>query len=400
MAEVTFDQNTYAGELYGEIIFPALVPALGLVDKGLVTPMPGIKKRTVIRVGDVDVEFQDPSCNFNAQDDGLVLGERYIDPVPYEVMIEMCYEDIRQGWDAMKLKKGSLNDYQPPATLEKAFIEMVTKKIGIMNEQMYINGKDGVTAGPVTFVAAYPGMLERMRADSAVNKVLSSGVGGTSMALTGVTSANPGVVTVASTSNLKTGNKVVLTGLNGDQQVGGTTINNQSFVITVLSATTFSLNKTVTGASAATTGTVSFFNASNVIDLLSYIWSNMPEQIMDNPDTKIWIPRGVFQGYSLTQAVNDFGGGNNYIDKKQMEFLGSALTMVPNLPAATIVVAPSTHIKLGFDDSGDETNIRTIYLGETTGDDVYRYKARMKTDIKHIQSQDILLISPDITAGS
>jgi len=115
MAEVTFDQNTYAGELYGEIIFPALVPALGLVDKGLVTPMPGIKKRTVIRVGDVDVEFQDPSCNFNAQDDGLVLGERYIDPVPYEVMIEMCYEDIRQGWDAMKLKKGSLNDYQPPA---------------------------------------------------------------------------------------------------------------------------------------------------------------------------------------------------------------------------------------------------------------------------------------------
>jgi predicted P-loop ATPase/GTPase len=83
-----------------------------------------------------------------------------------------------------------------------------------------------------------------------------------------------------------------------------------------------------------------------------------------------------------------------------MEFLGSALTMVPNLPAATIVVAPSTHIKFGFDDSGDETNIRTIYLGETTGDDVYRYKARMKTDINHVQGQDILLISPDITAGS
>jgi hypothetical protein len=400
MAEVTFDQNTYAGELYGEIIFPALVPPLGLIDKGLVTPMPGIKKRTVIRVGDVEVEFQDPSCNFNAQDDGLTIGERYIDPVKYEVMIEMCYEDIRQGWDAMKLKKGSLNDYVPPATLEKAFIEMVQRKIAIMNEQMYINGKAGVTAGAVTFTAPYPGLLERLRADSDVNKVLSSGIGGTSMALTGITSANPGVVTVASTANLKSGNKVVITGANGNQQVGGTSINNQSFIITVINATTFSLNKAVTGGSPATSGTVSFFNASNVIDLLSYVWSNMPEQIMDNPDTKIWIPRGVFQGYSLAQAVNAFGGGNNYIDKKQMEFLGNALTMVPNLPAGTVIVAPSTHIKLGFDDSGDETNIRTIYLGDTTGDDVYRYKASMKTDINHVQGQDILLISPDITAGS
>lgn len=400
MAEVTFDQNTYAGELYGEIIFPALVPALGLVDKGLVTLMTGIKKRTVIRVGDVDVEFQDPSCNFNPQDDGLTLGERYIDPVKYEVMIEMCYEDLRQGWDAMKLKKGSVGDYQPPATLEKAFIEMVQKKIAIMNEQMYINGKAGVTAGTVSFTAAYPGLLERLRADSEVNKVLSSGVANSSMALTGITTANPGVATVASTANLRSGNKVTISGADGNQQVGGTTINGQTFTISVLSATTFSLNKQVTGATPATSGTVSFFNQSNVVDLLSYVWANMPEQIMDNPDTKIWIPRSVFQGYTLTQAINAFGGGQNFIGKKEMDFLGNALTMVPYLPAGTVIVAPSTHIKLGVDDTGDETEIRTLWMGDKTLDDKYRYKASMKTDINHVQGQDILLISPDIIAGS
>lgn len=400
MAEVTFDQNTYAGELYGEIIFPAIVPALGLVDKGLVTPMPGIKKRTVIRVGDVDVEFQDPSCDFNPQDDGLAIGERYIDPVKYEVMIEMCYEDIRQGWDSMKLKKGSLNDYVVPDSLERAFIEMVQKKIAVMNEQMYINGKDGVTAGSVTFTAPYPGLLERLRADTAVNKVLSSGVANSSFALTGITSANPGVVTVASTANLRSGNRVTITGANGNQQVNGTTINGQTFTITVLNATTFSLNKTVTGGSAATSGTVSFFNQSNVVDLLSYVWSNMPETIMDNPDTKIWIPRSVFQGYSLTQAINAFGGGQNFIGQKEMDFLGNALTMVPYLPAGNVIVAPSSHIKLGFDDSGDETNIQTLWMGDKTLDQKYRYKASMKTDINHVQGQDILLISPDIVAGS
>lgn len=400
MAEITFDQNTYAGELYGEIIFPALVPALGLVDKGLVTPMPGIKKRTVIRVGDVDVEFQNPSCDFNAQDDGMNIGERYIDPVKYEVMIEMCYEDIRQGWDAMKLKKGSLNDYVVPDSIEKAFIEMVTKKIGIMNEQMYINGKAGVTAGTVSLSAAYPGLLERLRSDSAVNKVLSSSIGSTSFALTGITSASPGVVTVASTANLKTGDRVTLTGTNGNQQVGGTTIEGQSFTITVLTATTFSLNKAVTGATPATSGTVTYFNSSNVIGLLSYVYSNMPEQIIDNPDTKIWVPRAVAQAYSFAQATNATAGGAYYLGKKEMDFLGSALTMVPNLPPNTIIVAPSTHIKLGFDDSGDETNIQTLWMGDKTLDQKYRYKASMKTDINHVQGQDILLISPDIVAGS
>jgi hypothetical protein len=400
MGQVVYSPNTYAGELYGPIIFPALVPPLGLVDKGLVTPMPGIKKRTIIRVGDVDVEFQDPSCDFNAQAGDFEIGERYIDPVKYEVMIEMCYEDIRTGWDAMKLKKGSLNDYVPPADMESAFIEMVQKKIAIMNEQMYINGKDGVTAGSVTFTADYPGLLERLRADSAVNKALVSGIGGMSFALTGVTSANPGVVTVASTANLKTGDRVTLTGLDGNQQVGGVTINGQTFTITVLNATTFSLGKAVTGVTAATTGTVNYVNQSNVVNLLTYIYGNIPEQVIDNPDLKIWIPRHMLQGYSLTQAINAFGGGNNYIGKKEMDFLGNALTMVPYLPANTVVVAPSTHIKLGFDDSGDETKIRVTDMANTTGDDKYRYKASMKTDINHVQGQDILLISTDIVAGS
>lgn len=400
MGTIVQSPNTYAGELYGDMIFPALVPPLGLVDKGLVTPLPGIKKRTVLRNADIVVEFQDPSCTFEDQNENLTVGERYIDPVKYEVMIEMCWEDVRQGWDAMKLKKGSLNDYIPPASMEDAFIDMVTRKMGIMNEQMYIKGKDGVTAGQVSFTAPYPGLLERLRSDTAVNKVLSSTVGSTSFALTGITSASPGVVTVSSTANLRTGDKVTLYNTNGNQQVGGTTIAGQEFTITVLSATTFSLNKAVTGGSAATSGTVVFFNQSNVINLLSYIYSNMPEQIIDNPDTKIWVPRGVAQAYSFAQATNATAGGAYYLGQKEMDFLGSKLTVVPNLPAGTAIVAPSSHIFLGFDDSGDEDYIKVVYLGDTTLDQVFRYKASMKTDINHVQGQDILLISPDITAGS
>jgi hypothetical protein len=366
MGEVVQSPNTYAGELYSEMILPSLIPPLGIVDKGLVTPLPGIKKRTVIRNLDFPVEFQDPSCTFTDQDNDLAIGEAYIDPVKYEVMIEMCYADVRQGWDAMKLKKGSLNDYVPPSDLEGAFLEIVEKKIAIMNEQLYIKGKAGVTAGTVSFAADYPGIIQRLRNDSSVIKAESGSVGSSSFALTDITSAAPGVVTVASTANLRTGDRVTITDANGNQQVGGVTINEQSFTITVIDATTFSLGATVTGGSAATSGTVVFFNQSNAIGILSYVVNNTPEQTLLNPDMKIWVPTALARAYAFAQAAVANGAGSYYIGEKELDFLGYKLVPVYNLPQNTIVVAPSSNIFLGFDDSGDETYIRVTDMSLQT----------------------------------
>lgn len=399
MGEVVYSPNTYAGEQYSEIILPSLIAPLGLVDKGLVTPMPGVKKRTVIRDMNFDVEFQDPSCTFTDQDSDITQGEKYIDPVKYEVMIEMCFADVRQGWDAMKLKKGSLNDYVPPADLEGAFLELVTRKIAIMNEQMYINGKDKVTAGTVTFSAAYPGLIKRLRNDSTVNKIESGSVGSSSFALTGITIANPGVVTVSSTATLRTGDRVTITDTNNSPQVGGVTVNEQSFVITVLSATTFSLNKQVTGV-APTSGTVVFFNASNALSILTSVYMNTPDVTLQNPDTKIWIPTNLEKAYVLAQAAAANGAGSYYIGAKELDFLGSKLTPVYNMPANTVIVAPSSDIFLAFDDSGDEDYIRVTDMSKSTGDDVFRYKASMKTDINNIRGSEILLISPETASGS
>jgi hypothetical protein len=115
---VVYSPNTYAGELYGALIRPSIVTAQGLVEKGLVTPLPGIKKRTILRTLDFGVVFQDPSCDFVAQSGNIAPGEKYIDPVKYEVMVEVCYADLRTGWEAAQMKKGSLNDYVPPADFE------------------------------------------------------------------------------------------------------------------------------------------------------------------------------------------------------------------------------------------------------------------------------------------
>src|ERR1700750_1365469 len=117
-SQVSYSPNTYAGELYKGLITPSIIPAQGLVSMGLVTPLPGIKKRTVLRTMDFPVVFQDPSCDFVAQAGDVAVGEKYIAPVKYEVMVEVCFDDLKTSWDAAQLKKGSLNDYVPPADFE------------------------------------------------------------------------------------------------------------------------------------------------------------------------------------------------------------------------------------------------------------------------------------------
>lgn len=394
---VVYSPNTYAGELYKGLITPSIVPVQGIADLGLVTALPGIKKRQVLRTLDFAIDFQNPSCDFVPQNHDPAIGEKYIDPVAYEVMVEMCYDDLKTSWDAAQLKKGSLNDYVPPSDFEALILEFMQVKIAQMNEQLYINGKAGVTAGTVSFSAAYLGLIGRLKADATVLKTTTGGLATTTvMTGTAITMANPGVATVTSTANLRTGDRVTITANTGASLVGGTTIVGQTFTITVLTATTFSLGAQVTGA-ASTGFTMSYFNASNALDALTYLYNNLPQAVMDKPDFNIWIPRQLGQAYSYAQAAVANGAGSYFLGKKELDFLGEKLTVVNALPPNTIIAASAGNIFLGFDDSGDETYIRVTDMAKTTGDDKYRYKASMKTDINYIYGNEIVFIAPVIS---
>jgi len=394
---ITFSPNTYAGKLYTKWAWPALFAPLGLIDKGLVTPMPGIKKRQVMRTWTGSVELQQPSCTFNAQAGTDTAGEKYLDPIKYEVMKEICWSDFLVSWEVELMKKGSMNDYQPIKSVEDAFLGFMSQKIAIMNEQLYLLGKSGVNAGGIgtaTFSAAYPGLLERLRDDSTVIKIQTQFAGGGNLQLSSITIANPGVVTTTTAHGLTTGQRVTISGANGSPYVGGKSIIGQSFIITVLSPTTFSLGIQTTGGAAATAGNVTFVNAANAIAVLTAAYQNTPLAIFRNPDKKVWVSTDIAMGYGLAQAGVASGAGSYYLDDKKMDFLGNGLVEVPYLPNGTVIVADPNNIQLGFDDSGDETNIRTLYLGDTTMDDVVRYKMSMRTDINYIFGNEILLITP------
>lgn len=74
--------------------------------------------------------------------------------------------------------------------------------------------------------------------------------------ITGLTTANPSVATMASTAAFEVGDTITFSALNGNQQIGGISVNGQSVVILSKTGTTLTLNANVTGVTPATSGTI------------------------------------------------------------------------------------------------------------------------------------------------
>jgi hypothetical protein len=79
----------------------------------------------------------------------------------------------------------------------------------------------------------------------------------TAAAITGLTSANPGVITMASTAGYEIGDVITFEGLNGNQTIGGSPVNGQSATVLSKTGTTLTINAIVVGVTPATTGNIS-----------------------------------------------------------------------------------------------------------------------------------------------
>lgn len=89
------------------------------------------------------------------------------------------------------------------------------------------------------------------------------------LTITDITDAAPAVVTVASTATLATGDSVTISGIVGDMGTDGTNgLNDNTYTVTVIDGTTFSLDGTDTsGLTYTSGGTVSGVGNVGSIDL-------------------------------------------------------------------------------------------------------------------------------------
>lgn len=399
MPAISLSSNTYAGKKYAEYLTPALLSPKGIVQRKIVTPIEGIKNSLKMLGVDLTLELKTPSAAFSSQAGQVTRNEKELALVPYELQIEIDYEILRTTWESEMLKKGSMNDYLGTPELSNFIMNrLIVPKLAIANEQLFVLGKTGVTGvASATFSGTYNGYLADFEADGSVRKY---GLPSTALkALTGITTANPGVITVASTSDINVGDTLTIYGTDGDQQIGGTTIVGQSVVVVSKTATTLTTNKQVTGATPATSGFIGYVNAGNVIGVLSYVYGLTEDRIRMKPDSKILFGTDIEKAYRLATANVATGDGNYYgaayfRSADLIPFLDMACESMPYWKPNTVAVWNPDNVFLGMDLISDEVSAQTLWLGDVTGDMVYRIRNRNKTGVEYKHSDEILFIRP------
>ena len=401
MPQFTFTNNTYAGEALAGFMASTLLEA-DSVKRGLLTVINDVKSRKVILDVDDDVVLQDPSGIFADQGTTALQNESYLDPVVYEFMKQEQWDKLVQSWEAQSLKPGAFMDYEGIVDLSDFMVQRYLTKIQIANERLYWLGKSATKEA--AFTAGFTGLLPSISAASGVYKV-GLGKPATSMAATAIDAT--GVVTVSSTATLADGDVVTITAVTGtskDTTNGGSgvAIQGQSYFIQIVSATTFKLvrnyneintRKAATFSGTSTAATVSYINASNVLSVLTSVYSQLDPADRSQDDFNLQIPLHVGYAYAQAQANKAVNVINAFTDMKKMDYLGIPLQIMNHWQANTILGARSSNLFLGVDLLGDASELSTVYMKPYTNDNVVRMKARMKAAVNFKFANEIFYLS-------
>lgn len=395
----TFTSNTYAGEAATGYISRAQFEPDGFIEKGLATLRPNVKKKQLLRKFDQEIELIDPSAKFNATGDGYTLSEQAIEPVKYELHREIDHSVLIDSWEAADLAPGSWNDRTPPSDLGQFLLEDTLSKLALANENLYIHGKNALKykgkGFKFTFTDAYLGLIGRME-----NLGTVKSTPGTKLEIASVSGKQ---VTFATPHGLYNGDYVSFTDCpwftvdNGVAPMATTqTLAGQDFRIKVVSSTVIEIPYTISGTNpgADPEGFVVFINRDNVVETLAEIYMNLPDEIESSRGLRVVVPSHVAKAYKLKQALVATGAGSYTVGDKVLDFIDQNLTVHNIFPANTIAAYDNRNVIFGTDLRSDENIVKVWDMADRTGDEVYRFKAQMKSDIQIAYPDEVLFATP------
>ena len=389
MATPTISPNTYAGKDLEGIIAQSVLRGR-TIENGLISVHTDIDSRAVVKTMANTINVQDSVAAFNSAG-SLTLGEKYLDPKKFMEAVEYDYQTLNATWYASQQPRGRGGDFVPPATIEEALIEQQA-----LIRSKFIDAsiwRGSVAAGQLSKITVsassnvVSGLIPLMEAGSDVNKLDSSKV-----AVTAFTKASPAVLTVASTSNLQTGDVVTFSSMVGSSGTDWSDLDGASYAITVLSATTFSIALDTSGFTGTfTSGNINYINASNALAVLTSVYNGLSESVEDDADFYIFGNKGLGKAYSLAQAAAANGAGSYYIGAKELDFLGNRLAILPFVSPNTIVAANVSNLHFGTALDAEWNNVAILPQYESTGDRTVRYRCDYAFDVNYTNGEDIVL---------
>lgn len=390
MAQINFSPNTFAGTLDVNDIFKKLYVGNDIFRRQLMDIRTGVKSKTILRTLDVNPVFSTPSATFSSTTAVPDADERYLDPLTYEVRLELDASNFTDTWETQFLAPGTLADYEGESRLLLAMTDLILERSAHLNGALYMMGKS-YNPTNLPFSGTYNGLIPSMVADSSVNTVLLTNTPAFSQAITGITVGTTTVVAHASNTNIKVGDIVTFS-----TNVGGTTqIRGLSGRVLAATGTATTVAIDSTGFGAWTSGgVINFINKSNVKDALDAVWSATPLAVQMNPNVRIYLPHHIYEAYKRAEAdtastnikYSNGGDANDYF--------GYKIEKMVDFQSNCILVTNWDNLVLGIDIEADQNNLNVTYSGAITNDMVHRFRLSMKSCVNYIFPSQITIIKP------
>lgn len=141
MATTTSITTTYAGEFAGKYVAAALLSA-STIENGLITVKPNVKYKEVLKKISTDAILKDASCDFTPTST-LTLTERILQPLEFQVNLELCKADFRSDWEAVQMGYSAHDNL--PKNFSDFLIAHVASKVAQKIEQNIWSGDDATT---------------------------------------------------------------------------------------------------------------------------------------------------------------------------------------------------------------------------------------------------------------
>lgn len=153
MATTTSISTTYAGEGGKEYIAAALLSG-STIENGLITVLPNVKYKQVLKKVSTDAILKDASCDFTATST-LTLTEKIITPKELQVNLQLCKSDFRSDWEAVQMGL-SAHDSLPPNFADFIIGHVAAKVAAKIETNIYqgANATSGEFDGFETLLAA------------------------------------------------------------------------------------------------------------------------------------------------------------------------------------------------------------------------------------------------------
>ena len=150
--------STYAGEFSGKYIAAALLSA-DTLDKGLITIMPNVKFKSVIKKASTDDIVKDATCDFQTGQGTLTLTEKILQPEEFQVNLDICKKDLHSDWEAAQMGYSAFDNL--PANFSDFVLAHVAAKVADRTEKNIWSGSTATSGqfdGFATLLAADTGL--------------------------------------------------------------------------------------------------------------------------------------------------------------------------------------------------------------------------------------------------